>query len=376
MKKIFYKMFSTSAAGLYMILFAASIGVATFIENDFGTSSAQKIIFKSGWFELLLLLFGISILTNIFRFKMIRQKKWSILMFHSAILIILSGAAVTRYFSFEGSMHIREDNTSNVFISSDTHLLFDAQQNGKSFRFDEKVNFATLGNNHFNESYQIGNDVINVELEKFIPNPENTLEPSSDGPPIIKIVIAGNNGREEYFLREKDFKNLKGSWFNFGNPEQPQAINIYYRNDSLVFKTPEVLIQMVMATQRRDTIYPGGYMPLMVRSLYSNANINFVIGEFSPSAQLVMKSSDRKMKSESIAALKLNVSINGNPSTIYVYGNKGIEGTRKSFLFLIPYAAPHWSAYSLASFFLSDPEPTIFQMRLRDLLILNEAGLH
>jgi hypothetical protein len=33
MKKIFYKFFSTSAAGLYMILFAVAIGAATFIEN-------------------------------------------------------------------------------------------------------------------------------------------------------------------------------------------------------------------------------------------------------------------------------------------------------------------------------------------------------
>ena len=37
-----------------MILFAVAIAVATFIENDFGTSSAQKIIFKARWFELLI----------------------------------------------------------------------------------------------------------------------------------------------------------------------------------------------------------------------------------------------------------------------------------------------------------------------------------
>ena len=73
MKFILNKFFSTSAGGLYTILFAVAIGVATFIENDFGTSAAQKLIFKSTWFELLLVLFGISILTNIFRHQMIRQ---------------------------------------------------------------------------------------------------------------------------------------------------------------------------------------------------------------------------------------------------------------------------------------------------------------
>ncbi|MBP6568414.1 MAG: hypothetical protein KA270_14675, partial [Saprospiraceae bacterium] len=80
--KIYNNIFSTRAAGLYMLLFAIAIGVATFIENDFGTSSAQDMIFKSRWFELLLILFGGTILANIFRFRMIQQKKWASLTFH------------------------------------------------------------------------------------------------------------------------------------------------------------------------------------------------------------------------------------------------------------------------------------------------------
>ncbi len=226
MKSIIDRLFSTTAAGFYMILFAVAIGAATFIENDFGTSAAQKVIFQARWFELLLVLFGLSILANIFRFRMIQQKKWGTLMFHGSILVILLGAGVTRYFSYEGTMHIREDHTSNELVTSDTHILFEARQGGKAYRFDEKVNFASLGQNHFKESYQIGKDLIEAELEAFIPNPENVLESTPDGVPVIKIVIGGNMGREEYFLSDKDYKNLNGSWFNFGNPEQPQAFNI------------------------------------------------------------------------------------------------------------------------------------------------------
>ncbi len=326
MKPIIDRFFSTTAAGFYMILFAVAIGVATFIENDFGTSAAQKVIFKARWFELLLVLFGISILVNIFRFRMLQQKKWSTLMFHASIIIILIGAGVTRYFGYEGTMHIREDSTSNELVSSDTHILFEARQNGKAYRFDEKVNFASLGKNRFKESYQIGNDVIEAELEAFIPNPETVLEPSDNGVPVIKIVIGGSMGREEYFLKDKDYKNLNGSWFNFGNPERPEAYNIYYRNDSIVFKSPEILDHMVMATQKKDTIYPGVYMPLVVRSLYTGSRGNFAIGDFNPSAEVMMKSSGPKMKSESVAALRLKISINGTPSTVMVYGNKGIEG--------------------------------------------------
>jgi uncharacterized membrane protein YcjF (UPF0283 family) len=85
------RFFNTRAAGIYLIVFALTIGAATFIENDFGTSSAQKVIFKSWWFELLLVLFCISIAVNIVKFRMVQQKKWTLLTFHIAIIIIMLG---------------------------------------------------------------------------------------------------------------------------------------------------------------------------------------------------------------------------------------------------------------------------------------------
>ena len=74
---ILHRILGTRAAGVYILLFAAAIGIATFVENDFGTSSAQKVIFKSWWFELLLILFGLSLIYNIIQFRMVKAKKWS-----------------------------------------------------------------------------------------------------------------------------------------------------------------------------------------------------------------------------------------------------------------------------------------------------------
>ena len=47
-----------------------------------------------------------------------QQKKWAILTFHAAMIIILIGAGVTRYFGYEGMMHIREGSSSNSFLSA------------------------------------------------------------------------------------------------------------------------------------------------------------------------------------------------------------------------------------------------------------------
>src|SRR5690606_21794524 len=111
------------------------IGLATFIENDFGTSSAQKVIFRAWWFELLLVLFGITLIVNIVRFRMVQQRKWALLTFHAAMVIILIGAAVTRYSGSEGMMHIREGGAANSFLSSETFLQFEVQHNGQKYAF-------------------------------------------------------------------------------------------------------------------------------------------------------------------------------------------------------------------------------------------------
>ena len=325
-KRILNALFSTSAAGLYVLLFAIAIGVATFIENDFGTSSAQKVIFKTHWFELLLILFGISLLVNIFRFRMVQQKKWGTLTFHAAMVIILIGAGVTRYFGTEGMMDIREGSASNSFLSAETYLQFQVQQQGKKYSFDEPVLFATLGDNHIKKTYLIGNQEFTAEVLNFIPNPKETLIEDANGVPTLKVVIGGANGREEFLVKYLDRVNIYGTLFNFGNPEIPDAFNIKYENENLSFLTSTPFSQMVMATQARDTLAPGIYHPLMLRSMYSNGVQSFVFGDFKPSARSEISSSSPKMASTGTGGLDIKVSFGGEDKTLFISGQQGVQG--------------------------------------------------
>ena len=326
-EKLLTPFFNTKAAGLYLILFAAAIGLATFIENDYGTSAAQKLIFKSWWFELLLALFGITIITNIFRFRMIPQKKWSLLLFHGAIIIILIGAGVTRYFGYEGVMHIRENNTANTFLSSNTHLKFVVNKNNQTYNFDEPVLFASLGNNAWHESYLVDNALIDFKVKEFIANPKQVLSESIEGKPTLKIVVAGSNGREEYFITAGQTKRIGNVIYNFKETPLADAINIIYRKDSLVFRSSKTLTQTVMATQKRDTLYPSGsYRPLMLRSLYTDGVNSFVFSDFSKSGVVRIESEDPKVRNESLTALLMDVTVNGNTTPVYIYGSRGMEG--------------------------------------------------
>lgn len=333
LKGIGNRLFSTSAAGLYMLLFALAIAVATFIENDFGTSSAQKLIFKAWWFELLLGLFGISILVNIFRFRLVQQKKWAVLSFHAAIVIILIGAAVTRYFGYEGMMHIREGSSSNTILSFEEHLVFEAQFNEQKFSFSEPVLFATLGNNHLKKSYQLGHQEATVEVIEFMPNPKESMIEDETGLPTLKIVIGGANGREEYYLQKGQRSRIRGTLFNFQDTEAPQAFNIREEGGRLYFKAPSSYTQRVMATQTLDTLNANQQHPLVLRSLYSNGLQSFVFGEYAQQAKVALASTDRKMSSTSMAGLKIKVTSNNQMVEQFVFGAKGVAGRPKVYDF-------------------------------------------
>ncbi|MFN7326731.1 MAG: cytochrome c biogenesis protein CcsA [Chitinophagales bacterium] len=364
-KKILDRLFSTSAAGLYMLLFAAAIGIATFIENDFGTSSAQKVIFKARWFELLLILFGISLLVNIARFRMVQQKKWAVLTFHASIIIILLGAGVTRYFGSEGMMGIREGGASNHFLSSDMYLQFQVLNGEKKYSFEEAVLFASLGDNTFNESYLIGNQEIRVNLDQFIPNPKEVMEESENGIPTLKVVIGAANGREEFLVRYGDKVDIYGTLFNFGNQEDPAAFNIKYEDEGISFLTSKPFVQMVMATQKRDTLAPGIYHPLLLRSLYSDGEHSFVFGDFSTSATANLVSSDQKMTSTSLGGLKLKVAVGGQEKSVFIAGKQGVEGRP---------AVLDWGQTKIAVAYGARKVELPFSIKLRDFILERYPG--
>lgn len=258
---------------------------------------------------------------------MAQQKKWAMMTFHVAMIIILLGAGVTRYFGFEGVMHIREGESSNEFLSSETYLKLKISSNGQLYEINEPVLFASLGNNNWEESYQIGNDIIEAKVDGFIPNPVQLIRESSNGKPIIKIVLGGDGGREEYFLTEGETKRIRNVIFNFGANETSDAINIALKDDELYIKSSKALTQMVMATQKRDTLIPRQeYYPLRLKSLYSDGSISFVFGDFKKKGEVYVQSEYPKVKRESLTALKIKIAVNGDAKELFVYGQKGLPG--------------------------------------------------
>lgn len=134
MDKFANQFFSMRMMAIAMFVFFVAIGGATFLESAYDTQTSKLYIYNAMWFNLLLTYLALNLIANIMRHRMIQMKKWAVLLFHVSFIVILIGAAVTRFASFEGMMVIPEGEKTNFMYSSNPHI---------SYRITDKVQQLT-----------------------------------------------------------------------------------------------------------------------------------------------------------------------------------------------------------------------------------------
>ena len=101
MKKVASYLFSTRFTGILFIIFAAAMAISTFIENDYGTQTSKALVYNAWWFELVMLLLMVNFIGNIKKYNLFQRKKFSVLLFHLSFVLIILGAGITRYISYD-----------------------------------------------------------------------------------------------------------------------------------------------------------------------------------------------------------------------------------------------------------------------------------
>ncbi len=94
--------FSLEMAVILSIIFLIAQAYATLLPN---MQEAWGAVYETKWFEGLMWLIGINLIGVMFKYK--TYKKPPIFVLHLSIIIILLGAAITRYFGYEGTLHLR-----------------------------------------------------------------------------------------------------------------------------------------------------------------------------------------------------------------------------------------------------------------------------
>ena len=161
--KITNVLFSFKTTIILLAILAIGAGYATFIENDYGTSSARVLVFNNIWYEVTLTLTIVNLIGMMIKFKMWKSKPKFI--FHSAFVIILIGAAITRYVGYEGIMQIQEGTTENKMLSLEPYLQVTIKDGDKVYYQDYQKEFTSLYPQINNFSHKIDFDGKTLRID-------------------------------------------------------------------------------------------------------------------------------------------------------------------------------------------------------------------
>ncbi len=288
--KILNRIFAMHFVVLILFAFLVSIATATFIENDYGRPVAQKLIFKTWWFEGLIVFLFLAMLQNINRYKLLQWKKISSLLFHCAFLVIIVGAAFTRYFGFEGVMSIREGGSSNEIISSETSFQLKVHDSLQQHIADIPLIMEEGTDNYFDYEFFFPGetDPVRIEFVSLLDNVKDTLirTAANEGLPFLEIVTVGSSGRNYNYLKTGDVISDGGYLICFNTDEYPEAISAFQTDSGLCVKAPFDLPWFQMADSTSGFFPKDTVCRFVPKRLYSVGSQRFVLNAYYPSARL------------------------------------------------------------------------------------------
>ena len=256
---ILKKLFSMKMAIVMMVLFGFIIGLATFIENDYGTMTVQALIYKTKWFEFFLFYFITILVYQMINFKSYKNKI-PVFIFHLAFVVIALGALMTRYLGYEGKLSVREGSSTNKMLSMDRYLQIEAV-NGKFRSYEEYPLFlSSMTKNSFDKQISVGNKNINLSLREYLPQVEETVQTNvAGGKEILELMVSGmgDTGSAAY-ITKGETKQIGGLVVSFDNNNtNPQAFNIISSNEGLKAYFPSNAETLNMDTQENNTTSTG-----------------------------------------------------------------------------------------------------------------------
>ncbi len=283
MKKIIDILFSTRLMAVLFLLFPLTMGIATFIENSYNTQTARKLVYNTTWFEWIMLFFVINFVGNIFKYKLHKKEKWTILLLHLSFVFILVGAGITRYIGYEAKMPILEGETTNVALSERSYLTVNVD-NGKEQKgtFEKEILLSAWKNNFGNGDIYYHNDfrgkAFEVNLVDYIPNHTKKFTENPVGENYIHLVESNTGSRHDHYIKKGTTEIIHNIAVGYESTNKnaidfkdgPNGLQITSVNDGTYFR---------MSDKFNGTVKKDSLQDLQLLSLHNLVGLQFVVPE-------------------------------------------------------------------------------------------------
>lgn len=375
-KKVWSFLISMKLMMTLIFIFALASAVGTFIENDYGVNTSWALIYTSRWFEAVQVLLGISIIGNIFRYKMFQKKKIPTLIFHLGFLVVLIGSGVTRYYGYEGVMHIREGDTENRMLSSDAFLQINAKKESQEFYREDIIYMSELGGRNFSNTLEVNGKNLTVTYKKFIGKAAKTAVEDPNGVPIAVFVIPTPQGPEKHVLKSGEVLDVGplAVYFDKEPTTNNKPILRLVSDDNGIFFVSNVSIDWLQMIDNSKGVYKrGNVYKFDERRMYNINGVQLVTKAVINKGKVKVVSEDEykkdmnmQMKLQSISALVVDVEYDGEHREIALMGNgKRYKGYTENVKIGDTEISLEWGSKIIE---------LPFSLRLRDFILLKYPG--
>lgn len=305
---------------ILFFVFATAMGIATFIENDFGTQTSKALVYNTWWFEAIMVFFVINFFGNIFRYRLLRKEKWAVLLFHVAFLFILIGAGITRYIGYEGLMVIQEGEATNKFISETTYVNLVIDDNTQQKSEHHPILLSAWGKNNWGVSTDFKGQPIKIELVDYIPWAEKKLVEDANGDEYLHFVESSSGSRHDHYIKKGTTQNIHNILVSFDSEKTNANVNFVTKNGELKILTKENGTWLRMADQAKGTISKDSLTTFNLRSLYNISHFQFVVPTPAQKGTLKMVSGSKNDKKYD--AIILDITTNNKTERVELIGGK------------------------------------------------------
>ncbi len=317
-------------AVLMLFLFGVLIGTATFIENDYGTQTARALIYKAKWFEFFLAYFIAILLYQIIKYKSYKTK-FPVFLFHFAFVLVALGALITRYFGYEGIMHIREGQETNLMVSDVKTLQLFARYKDENASLEKPLYFSTMTSNSLSETLKVGEKTVHLSLVKYMPTAHEEIAYDPNGKTVLELKVSAGGQGKMYFFEPgsiKDFGNFYIAYNSKTIPTDKPTFEITGQSNALKVHFPFVLKTFKMDT-RKSAELAAGDNNLSKRTLYRFGNNAVVLKAVHEKARLKTVSHDLKTQPGQPEFIQLKVSVGDKSQIVTCKPRKGQTGDLK-----------------------------------------------
>ncbi len=359
--------FSPWMMGLLFVVFAVAMALATFIENEYGAQAARQLVYNTKWFELIFVLLVVNFAGQIFRYKLHKPRKLTILVFHLAFVVIILGAGITRYFGYEGILHLEEGQTKSTFQTQQKYLqlVVKGEEGQRVYGHDQKFVITSVSSDDFDRHFQVGGQTYRLTYQGYLPGARQTLVEVPDGQPMVQVTASRGRGNMRSFVLSTDEQfSYKGLQVGFTESDSLD-VHFDYHRDSFSITAGSKISRFSMESRRSETFRAGRELPLQPMYIYKVKDWRLVVRKLTSSGAVRARSAGRSSQGHNQRyALKFKLEGAGSPKKIYVWGDQ--QGSRP--------AVRNLGQYQIRLDYGRKKRALPFQIRLDDFILERYPG--